>query len=231
MPQNKINVDDLLVVVPVYNEGEVIQDIVQSIQEQGFKNICVIDDGSLDNTKEILPTLKVVNIRHKINRGAGAATLTGIYHARRNNYRYVVLMDGDGQHDPKDIRLLITSMIETNADIVIGNRFGKENTIPTKRLRYNKIANLFVRLLSGLKYRDTQSGFRLLNRRAIENIELKNRGFGFCSEMIIYAEQNGLKISETPISVTYTPYSMNKGQNLNEGVRTAKSVLWRVLFE
>ena len=69
-----------------------------------------------------------------------------------------------------------------------------------------------------------------MNRRAIEGIQLKNRAFGFCSEMIIFAEKSNLSIKETPIQVIYSTYSMSKGQNLFVGFKTAMDILWRVVF-
>ena len=88
----------------------------------------------------------------------------------------------------------------------------------------------YLNLFCKNNYADTQSGFRLLNRKSIETLNLKNRDFGFCSEMLFVSEKLGLRIEQTPIRVLYTKYSMNKGQNLREGVRTARTILWRVFF-
>ena len=191
----------------------------------------MINDGSSDNTKEVVGKFDIILLSHPINLGAGAATQTGISYAKKNNYPYAILMDSDGQHIPNDIQKLYCRMKETNADIVIGNRFSHiENTVPKHRITYNQIANAFTNLFCKNKYTDTQSGFRLLNRKAIELIDLKTRGFGFCSEMIIESEKLNLQIEETPIQVLYTDYSLSKGQNLREGARTARSILWRVFF-
>ncbi len=226
------NKSNILIILPAYNEGEVIEKVLLEIQEQGYPNICLVDDGSLDNTRDIAQRLKVKILTHPINRGAGAAIQTGIIYARNEGFEYAILIDSDGQHLPEDIENLYNKMQEKNADIVIGNRFDNtENHVPKRRITYNKIANIFTNIFCENSYSDTQSGFRLLNRNAIEKLNLKNRGFGFCSEMIIESEKLNLRIEETPIRVLYTEYSLNKGQNLREGVRTARSILWRVFFE
>ena len=229
MPINKPNI---LIILPAYNEAEVIGTVISDIQKEGYTYICLIDDGSSDNTSEIAQKYGIKILKHPINRGAGAAIQTGISHANHEAFQYAILMDSDGQHLAKDIDNLYKKMLETEADIIIGNRFStSENSVPKHRIVYNQIANIFTNIFCKNNYSDTQSGFRLLNRKAIEKLNLKSRGFGFCSEMIIESEKLNLRIEETPIRVLYTEYSMNKGQNLREGVRTARSILWRVFFE
>jgi len=229
MSFNKANI---LIILPAYNEASVIGDVLIDIEKQGYSNICLVNDGSTDNTSEIAAKHNVKILTHPINRGVGAAVQTGITFAKNKNFQYAILIDSDGQHQPEDIENLVRSMQESGADIIIGNRFSNsENIIPKHRKVFNKIANIFTNFFCEGNYVDTQSGFRLLNRNAIEKLKLTNRGFGFCSEMIIKAEQLELQIEETPIQVLYTKYSMNKGQNLREGVRTARSILWNVLFE
>jgi len=222
---------NLLVVLPAYNEARVISNVLYNLKNAGYHNICVVDDGSSDKTREIAIKAGVVVLSHSINRGAGAAVQTGISYAKQRNFSNVLLMDSDGQHLESDIEKLCDKMEETDADILIGNRFTNvENIIPVHRIFYNQMANLLTNLFCKNSYSDTQSGFRLLNKKAIENVKLKNRGFGFCSEMIIYAEQAGLKIEETPIQVLYSDYSLSKGQSLFVGFKTASNILWRVMF-
>ena len=225
------NNSNLLIILPAFNEGAVIRKVLFNIRKIGFQNICVVDDGSSDHTAQKARNAGVEVISHPINRGAGAAVQTGIAYAKNNGYDYAILMDSDGQHLPEDIHRLYSKMETSKADIVVGNRFSfTENNVPTHRVAYNQIANIFTNLFCKKRYADTQSGFRLLNRRAIESLQLKNKGFGFCSEMLIFSDQSNLRVEETPIQVLYTNYSMNKGQNLREGIRTAKSILWSVFF-
>lgn len=227
-----ISKSNLLIVLPSFNEASLIENVLTDIQNEGYCNICLIDDGSSDVTFNLAKQFDIDILRHPINRGAGAAIQTGIIFARNKGYEYAVLMDSDGQHLASDIKILMDKMESENADIVIGNRFAKkDNRIPQHRKFYNNIANWFTRLYCIHSYSDTQSGFRLLNRKAIELLDLKSRGFGFCSEMIIQAEKLKLNIGQIPITVLYTKYSLSKGQNLNEGFRTARNILWHQLFK
>lgn len=223
---------DILIIIPAFNEASVIGNVFAQIQNEGYHNICLIDDGSTDNTREVALQYDVFTLSHPINRGAGAAIQTGIAFAKNEGYPYVLLMDGDGQHLPQDIECMLTKIQETDADIIIGNRFAySENNVPKKRLVYNKLANIFTNIFCKKNYDDTQSGFRLLNRRAIESLELKSKGFDFCSEMLIVSEKLDLEVAQTPIRVIYTDYSMKKGQNLRVGIRTARSILWQFVFK
>jgi len=227
-----INKSNILIILPAYNEAEVIGKVLVDIQKEGYSSICLIDDGSSDNTSQIAREYGIEILKHPINRGAGAAIQTGITYAKNKDFQYAILIDSDGQHLPGDIERLYKKLQETDADIIIGNRFSiSENSVPKHRIAYNQIANIFTNFFCKNKYADTQSGFRLLNRKAIEKLNLKNRGFGFCSEMVIMSEKLNLRIEETPIRVLYTKYSMNKGQNLREGIRTARSILWGIFFE
>lgn len=226
-----IRKEDLLIVLPAYNEATVISKILFETKSAGYKNICVIDDGSSDGTYQKAIDEEVTVISHYINRGAGAAVQTGMEYAKKKNFSYVIFMDCDGQHLVEDIEKLCLKMEKSKADIVIGNRFKKGvNIIPIHRVFYNQLANVLTNIFCHKNYPDSQSGFRLLNKNAIENIKLKDRGFGFCSEMIIYGEQANLKIVDTPIQVLYSDYSMSKGQSLLVGFKTAGNILWRVMF-
>jgi len=222
----------ILIVLPAFNEATAIRKVILAIRKTGFQNISVINDGSSDNTAEVAKKAGAIVVTHSINRGAGAASQTGLVYARQAGFSYAVLMDSDGQHLPEDIYKLLEKMQQTNADIVVGNRFAdNENTVPKRRVFYNQIANIFTNFFCKKNYPDTQSGFRLLNRKAMKKIQLYNRGFGFCSEMLIQAERLDLQIEFTPIQVLYTNYSMSKGQGLMEGYRTAKSILWSFIFK
>jgi glycosyltransferase involved in cell wall biosynthesis len=226
-----ISKSNILVILPAFNEATVIGKVLSDVQMEGYPNICLIDDGSTDNTSVIAQKYGVNILKHPINRGVGAAIQTGIAFAKKEAYQYILLMDSDGQHLSEDIESLIKKMDETGADIVIGNRFiFSDNIIPKDRIVYNKIANMFTNLFCKNKYNDTQSGFRLLNRKSIELLELRSKGFDFCSEMLIVSERINLRIEQTPIRVLYTEYSMNKGQNLRVGIRTARSILWQMFF-
>jgi glycosyltransferase involved in cell wall biosynthesis len=223
--------EQIWIVIPAYNEGPVIGQVVSKVAGSGFPNVLVIDDGSKDDTAMQARLAGARVLSHPINRGAGAAAQTGLAYARRQGWKCVVQIDADGQHHPEDIHRLVEVQAQTEADIVLGSRFLDPSPgIPPTRILYNRISNVLTNTFCERSYSDTQTGFRLLSARAIRNLRLRLDGFGYCSEMIVQAEEKGLRIAEAPIQVTYTDYSLNKGQDLVMGVTTAVDLLWKLLF-
>lgn len=223
---------DLHVLLPAYNEGPVIAEVIQTLHKAGIVHVIVVNDGSEDNTGLLARAAGAVVVDHLVNRGAGAAVQTGIELARRKDWPYLALMDADGQHVAEDLAKLMAALTNEEADLVIGSRFlAKQEGMPRDRKFYNGIANFLTNILTKKKYSDSQSGLRLLNRKAIERLNLQVDGFGFCSEMVVLAERAGLKVAETPTSVIYTKYSTSKGQDFHVGVNTAFNFLWNTLFK
>lgn len=223
--------EQIWIIIPAYNEGPVIEQVVSKVRESGFPNVLVINDGSKDDTAQQARSAGAKVLSHPINRGAGAAAQTGLSYARRRGWLYVIQIDADGQHHPEDIHRLVKMQKESNADIILGSRFLEPSPgIPPTRILYNRISNILTNTFCRRSYSDTQTGFRMLNYRAIRNLRLRLDGFGYCSEMIVQAEEKGLTIAEAPIQVTYTDYSLNKGQDLVMGITTAVDLLWKLLF-
>ena len=214
----------ILLAIPAYNEAEVLESSIKEMQEEGYFNLLVVNDGSTDSTSEILHNMNIPEIKFVLNRGTGAATRASIYYALENNVDYLVLIDADGQHLPSDIKILFQCMQDNQCDVVIGNRFHENSDkIPWTRKFYNQIANIITRI-GNTKVNDSQSGFRLLNKKAIQMLELEIDDFGVCTEMIWKCKSQNLTIAEAPISVRYTAYSMSKGQNFFQGIKTAFSL-------
>ena len=226
-----IQESEIGVIIPAYNEGPMIGEVVAHVRSCGYPHVVVIDDGSKDDTRQRALEAGAEVVSHLINRGAGAASQTGIHYARQRGFSYIIQLDADGQHHPEDMKALIEKMAEGKYEIVIGSRFIQMSEgIPAMRVAYNRISNLLTNWFCRGSYSDSQSGFRMLNRKAIETLNLGLDGFGYCSEMIVVAERNGLSIGEVPISVSYTEYSMSKGQDIHMGVTTAINLLWKLIF-
>jgi len=222
---------NIWVCLPAYNEATVLEEVIVELRSEGLNNICIVNDGSTDGTGALARRLGVMVVSHPINRGAGAAAMTGIEMARRQGWQHLAFMDADGQHLAKDLHALYASMSSKKYDLVVGSRFLiPQACIPRSRRLFNGIANGMTNLFASGHYTDSQSGMRLLNRKAITSINLKIDGFGFCSEMLMKAETQGLATGETAISIRYTPYSTSKGQDLQVGFTTALSFLWNHLF-
>jgi len=206
----------VVIVIPAFNESAVISRVLKSLPKKliGISTIekVVVNDGSTDTTAYEAKKAKVKVIDHLLNRGAGAATKTGIDYALQNNADFVVTFDADGQHSPKDIQKLISPVILQKADLVIGSRFKKKQKIPLDRFILNWIANFITFAMFGIFSTDSQSGLRAFSREAIKLINYKSDRMDFSSEILLEAKRNNLKIVEVPVSAIYTPYSRVKGQ-------------------
>lgn len=226
-----ISAGDLRVCLPAYNEATALPGVVAELRAAGLHRIWVIDDGSTDNTSEVLRRLGVPFLTHPVNRGAGAAVQTAIALARQRGWPAILFLDADGQHQASDGLKLLHQLNARRTDLVIGSRLLETTTgMPASRRVYNALANTLTGLFCRKKYTDSQSGLRLLNARAISTLNLEVDGFGFCSEMIIKAERADLKIGEVPVTIRYTDYSLSKGQGFHTGVNTALQLLWNVLI-
>ena len=219
-----------LIIVPAYNEGSRIAKVVQSIAATGPWPVVVVDDGSTDDTAQQARQAGATVLAHFLNRGPGAATMTGLAYAKAGKYAYAVTIDGDGQHDPADIASLLAPVVRGEADLVIGNRFMKgTNAIPRSRVWYNGMANLTTFLFSKHWVSDTQSGLKAFGPKAIKVLELEMDGYEFCSEIIIKACRNKLRLQELPAFVRYDAASMAKGQGLVTGIKTLTNLFHHLL--
>jgi len=211
----------IFIVVPVYNEGAVLRDVVRGIKNAGFENIIIIDDGSDDKTPEIQKE-NVFYIRHVLNRGKGAATKTGFEAAKILGADVVVTIDGDGQHYVEDIPKLTKPILEDKFDVVLGMRDFRSKEVPLLKKAYNFVGNFFTWLFYGLWVSDSQSGFRAYSRRALGVIDTKTDRYEYDSEVIREIKKHGLKFKEVPIKVRYTAYSKSKKskQGFLNGIKT-----------
>jgi UDP-N-acetylglucosamine---dolichyl-phosphate N-acetylglucosaminyltransferase len=220
------------VVIPAYNEASVIADVIREVAASGNYLVVVVDDGSKDATYAIANNAPgVVALRHKINRGKGAATKTGIVAALRLNADIVVTMDGDGQHDPGDIEALIAPIKNGEYDVVLGTRKRLKGEMPLIKIVANRIGNLVTWLFYGIHVSDSQSGFRAYSRFAASIIDTKADKYEYDSKVIREINNNRLRFVEVPIKVRYTAYSMGKPQKQGfiNGLRTLFRIVWGML--
>lgn len=222
----------IFVVVPAFNEASVIQEVIKEIQNSGYSNIIVVDDGSRDNTQAKASELIGENaLRHKINRGKGAATKTGIEAAKILGADIIITVDGDGQHDPKDIAKMIAPILENKCDVVLGTRLLDPRGMPWYKILANHFGNFCTWFLFGLWVTDSQSGMRAYSRHAAEVINTKADRYEYDSQVIREIYIYKLKFQEVPISVRYTDYSMGKvdKQNLTNGLKTIYKMIWNMI--
>ncbi|HRY82975.1 MAG TPA: glycosyltransferase family 2 protein [Candidatus Moranbacteria bacterium] len=222
----------IFIAIPAFNEADVIQDVIQEIQSAGYRNIIIIDDGSQDNTfKKAKEMAGVTALRHKINRGKGAATKTGIEAAKLLGADIIVTMDGDGQHDPQDVKNLIEPILKNNCDVVLGTRLKDTAGMPWHKIIANHVGNFFTWWLFGLWVTDSQSGFRAYSKRAAKLINTKGDRYEYESEVIREIKIHKLKFIEVPIAVRYTEYSMGKihKQGFINGAKTLYKMIWKLI--
>jgi glycosyltransferase involved in cell wall biosynthesis len=221
------------IIIPAYNEAEVIQKVLLSIPRNTLHRgkvytitPIVVDDGSQDTTAEIAEKAeKVVVIRHLLNSGAGAATRTGMRYLREDGYTFGATMDADGQHAAEDLIRVLAAAIDGQSDLIIGSRLVNTAGMPWYKVIGNKGLNLLTRILLGVGSTDSQSGLKAFNRKTIEALNYRESGYAFCSEMLWRAQKANLTISEIPIRAIYTDYSIAKGQSNWNAFQIIKQLL------
>ena len=229
MPREKMNVEKVYIIIPIYNEESVIGEVLSGVRQAGYRNIIVVDDGSWDRSYAAANSIpEVIVLRHKLNRGKGAAIKTGVLAAQYCGAEVLVTIDGDGQHDPYDIEKLIEPIMKNGFDVVLGTRMRGGTEMPLIKVLANKIGNYCTMLLYGMLVSDSQSGFRAYSRFAARTIDTKADKYEYDSKVIREINANRLKYVEVPITVRYTQYSMTKKhrQGFVNGLRTLVRMVW-----
>jgi glycosyltransferase involved in cell wall biosynthesis len=206
-------VTDVCVLVPVFNESGVIGRTVTDLRSI-FDHVVCVDDGSTDGSAEVALASGAVVLRHAVNQGQGAALETGFEYIRRaTTARHVITFDADGQHSVDDAVRMLERARTTGVDVVLGTRFcGRRAEIPRVRRRVLRAAVWFTRLTSRLDVTDTHNGLRVLSRSAVLAIRLELPRSAHASELLSVIARGGLSYAEEPVTITYTDYSIAKGQ-------------------
>ena len=189
--------------IPAYNEELNIESLIKSAQNH-VDAIVVCDDGSTDNTASIAKNTGAIVISHKTNKGYGAAIISLFDYAREHNADVMITLDGDGQHNPDQIPLLLSTISKHNVDVVIGSRFlNNDIEAPGYRQRGIKIITSAANYGTDLKVSDSQSGFRAYSKNAINAIHPTEEGMSVSTEILFKISNKGLSLAEVPITVSY----------------------------
>lgn len=223
----------LTIVIPAFNEGKVIASVLKSFPKKIKGADCVktivVNDGSTDNTLEEAKKHADFVANHVINLGAGAAVITGFQAARKIGADIVVILDADGQHNPKNIEKLIQPILDKKAEVVIGTRMLNSKGMPAIKVFGNWAMNVMTFITTGGWSTDTQSGMRAISRKALDRMQLQAVGFEYCSEIVGEARRCNLKLKEVPIETIYTEYSKSKGQSIVNAINIfTKLVIIRI---
>ena len=205
---------DVWVIIAAYREAKVIADVVADVTATGHR-VVVVDDGSPDQTAERAAQAGATVIRHPINLGQGAALQTGLDYALAQGANVVVTFDADGQHRAADIPGLVDALVQHGADFALGSRFlGSTVNLPASRRALLKAAVWFTRATTGLRITDSHNGLRAMTRHGASRIHLRQNRMAHASEILHQIAVSDLRYVETPVTIHYSAYSLEKGQTL-----------------
>jgi dolichol-phosphate mannosyltransferase len=201
------------VIVPVYNEVENLDDLLRAVVASPVKKeIIIVDDGSIDGTREMLRTLPPMDdltiVFHERNCGKGASIRTALAHARGE---YVLIQDSDLEYDPGDYPALLAPLESGEANVVYGVRPDR----PERGLRFflgAKFLTYLTNFLYGANIHDEATCYKVLRRSVLAQMELECRRFEFCPEVTAKLCRMHEKIAEVPIS--YHPRSARQGKKI-----------------
>lgn len=199
----------LIVIIPAYNEEEKIQEVISNVQNVKAKVkeiglelfVYVVDDGSADDTSLLAQKTGADRvIKHKVNLGLGAAVRSGLFAARKEKADIVVKFDADLQHDPDDIISLVGPILNDEADVVYGNRFGRiKYKMPLVRRVGNKIFTKLMSVLTDWPVKDSQPGIFAINRDYLEVFNLPG-DYNYTQQILLDAYHQGMRFAHVPVT-------------------------------
>jgi glycosyltransferase involved in cell wall biosynthesis len=190
------------VVIPAYNEASTITDIV-SRASRFTDTVIVINDGSTDETARVLDGLQVTLLNNPENLGKGKSLMRGARFALEQGATAVITLDGDGQHNPEDIPLLLKKAAANPDMIIIAARLHNRNCAPPLRRFANGFADFWISWAAGYRIRDSQSGFRLYPAKVFQRCTTTSDNFVFESEILIDAARQGIYSKGVGIETVY----------------------------
>jgi len=218
----------LSVLVPAYNEIATIREILRRVMASPLdKEVIVVDDGSTDGTAEAVERLDYENLRlrrHEANAGKGAAVCTGMREARG---RIVLIQDADLEYNPKQYEQLIQPILDDNADVVYGSRFmgGPHRVLYFWHYLGNRFITLMSNVFSNLNLSDVETCYKVFRREVVQDLELKEKGFGIEIELTQKIARRKWRVYEVPISYYGRTYEEGKKIGWKDGVKA----LWCIL--
>jgi glycosyltransferase involved in cell wall biosynthesis len=213
--------------IPAFNEAPCIASVVKGAQPH-VQQVVVIDDGSGDGTSQVAQAAGATCLRSETNYGKASALRTGIAFARAQDFTHVITLDGDGQHLPEDIPVLLRVAKETGADLVIGARSFDRALMPRARFYSNTIGSRLASALVGCEIRDSQSGFRLFRLDKLRETKLRSRCYELEMEVLIKMARSGCTIAHAPVHMVY---DHGQARSKMKPVRDTISIcLWSLAF-
>ncbi|MCP4566628.1 MAG: glycosyltransferase family 2 protein [FCB group bacterium] len=192
----------ILIIIPAYNAAKYLVELIQRITPYAsIEDILIINDGSSDNTEEIIQSMDCRKISFPENRGKGAALKVGFTVALQNGYDAVITIDADLQHIPE--RLNVFREQFTSADLIIGTRNIKTRRMPLERQLTNNLTSLIISIFGSMRIRDSQSGYRMIKTSVLRNLRLTADRYDTESEMLFQTGYLGHTAGEVAIPTVY----------------------------
>lgn len=188
--------------IAAFNEESTIGSVLAGARPF-VQEIVVVDDGSLDRTAALAEEAGAQVLRHRENQGKGTAVRTGLAHILRGDFTHVLFMDGDLQHDPEDIPLLLGKAESGLGEFVVAERVFDRETMPRARYYANTIGSWVMRLLTATPIRDSQSGFRLIRADLLRPLRLTARRYEIEAEILVKLVRRGARIEPVAVESKY----------------------------
>jgi glycosyltransferase involved in cell wall biosynthesis len=201
----KSNINKVCAVIPTYNNAGTLEKVITEVKTC-INTVIVIDDGSTDNTKDILSQIEGITIiSFKNNKGKGAALKTGIRKSIELGFDYMLTIDSDGQHSSNDIPKMLEELEKNPDSLLIGSRNIQADGMPGKNTFANKFSNFWFWAETNLRLPDTQSGFRIYPVKFYKKSNFFTNRFEFEIEILVRSAWSDIKIVPVPVSVYYPP--------------------------
>jgi len=196
----------ICVIIPTYNNGKTLTSVIDSVL-QYVNDVVVVNDGSTDNTNEILYPYKdkIKIVSYSTNKGKGYALKCGFDFAREQGFRYALTFDSDGQHYAEDIQKFIEATEKYPDALIIGNRNLVHSNMPKKNSFANRFSNFWFALHTGIRLPDTQTGIRLYPLEKMKQLTPFTSRYEAELEMLVRCAWRGIKIVSLPVKVYYAP--------------------------
>ena len=223
----------LSIIIPAYNEVDFIGDVIRRVQETPYeKEIIIVDDGSVDGTRDILKNLKEPNITvvlQEVNQGKGAALRAGFARAKGD---IVIIQDADLEYDPRDYPKLLEPILEGKADVVYGSRFlgGPHRVLYFWHYIGNMAVTLLSNMFTNLNLTDMETGYKVFKREVLKDITIESNRFGFEPEITAKIAKGRFKVYEIPISYYGRSYEEGKKITWRDGIKAFFTILKYNLF-
>lgn len=195
---------DILVVIPVFNHGATLRQVVEGVLKHHDK-VLIVDDGSLQPVQGLIEDLDVELLTHEQNRGKGAALISAVDWALERDFSHMICLDADGQHDPDDLPLFVAEVKEHPQALIVGHRNFDQQSIPGSSRFGRQFSNFWLRLQTGSQLKDSQSGFRAYPLFIFQQLNFWTRRYNFEVEVLVRSVWAGVELRDVDILVYYPP--------------------------